>query len=197
MFAFSSLFAASQVAAGFDASIEHDAKSGRVNFAFAMLAADTLPTVKKDGNPIGKADFLKLAKAYRDNKGAGYVRGYLKARQWGAALDAIAGALGDAAALTPEQWAELVPAPAKAPKAAAPAAPAPEAEEASEEAPKAAPVAAPAADLPGAVNLVIAGLKAQHVTPQQARALLGALQAAGYAPAPVAAPAPAFAEAVH
>lgn len=181
-FAFSALFAAAQVAAGFDASIENDAKNGRVNFAFAILAADTLPTVKKDGNPIGKADFLKLAKAYRAAKGAGYVRGYLKVRQWGAALDAIAGAMGDAAALTPEAWAELIPAPVKAAKPAAPEA-ATEATEATEEAAtptEAAAPATPAPDVAGALNLVLAALKTGDLAPQQARALCAALAVAGY-----------------
>lgn len=184
MFAFSSLFAAAQVIAGFDASIAHDAEAGRVNFAFASLASSVLPLVKADGNPIGKAQLLKLAATYRSNKGAGYAKGYKQVRQWGAALDAIAAAMGDAGALTVDQWADLVPAPKKAaskPKPAAVVAGAGSGATDVESAGSAdaiTPASTP--DVNGAVNLILAALKAGMMDSAQARTLAAALAVAGY-----------------
>lgn len=183
MFKFSALFSAANVAAGFDANIEQDAKHGRVNFAFATLAADTLPLVKADGNPLGKSDFLKLARAYRKEGGKGYVNGYLKRRTWGEALDVIARAMGDADALDSEGWAKLVPAPVKAEKVEESGTPKAKAIKAPKGEPASEPVSEPVSEGPNvgdALNIVHAALKTGILTGEQCRALASALVAAGY-----------------
>lgn len=172
-FAFSALFSAVGVAAAFDDAIIADAAAGRVNRAFAMLAATEygLPLVKADGNPVNKPAFLKLADAFRaaDGKGHG-VNGRNRRIEWGTALDAIALHLRAGATPTPEQvqaytdagqyrdgaaWAAAIPAPApkkaegkpaKAPAVGKDAEPAPDMVNPAPVAAAApAPVAAPAA----------------------------------------------------
>lgn len=170
-FAFSALFSAVGVAAAFDDAIIADAAAGRVNRAFAMLAATEygLPLVKADGNPVNKPAFLKLADAFRaaDGKGHG-VNGRNRRIEWGTALDAIALHLRAGATPTPEQvqaytdagqyrdgaaWAAAIPAPTpkkaegKPVKAAAVGKDAEPAPDMVAAAPVAAPVAAPAPDM--------------------------------------------------
>lgn len=101
MFAFSRLFIASQVAAGFDACIQRDAANGRVNHALAHLSAQTwgLPLLTPKAQPVNKAIALKLADSYRRDWSAYGIRGYRKQAQAGALLDALSAGLrlGDAA----------------------------------------------------------------------------------------------------
>lgn len=92
-FMFSSLFPVAGVAAALDALIWRDAQQGRVNREFALLAQHEgvkFDLLKKDGHPINKPSFLKLAAAYRESKGRGFVSGRNKQAAWGAALDCIA-----------------------------------------------------------------------------------------------------------
>ena len=95
-FAYSSLFAAANVAAAFDEGIATHAMSGRVHREFANLMAMTygLPlirTVKQGVEPVSKADALKLADDYRADSGhtAYKIKGWRKQAAVGAALDAL------------------------------------------------------------------------------------------------------------
>lgn len=137
-FSIASLFSTVGIAAAFDDAIAADAAHGRVNAQFARLAVAEyhLPMLKSDDNPINKAAFLKLADAYRANKGKGHgIKGHKLMAAWGAAFDTVAlglragadptaeqvGALVDAGQyLSPEAWAALTAPAVKPKKVAAP-----------------------------------------------------------------------------
>lgn len=212
MFAFSSLFSAVAVAAAFDTAVQTQAANGRVPAMFATAAATEygLPLVDKQGNPIGKPAFLKLAQAFRVNKGKGCgIKGHKKAAMMGAALDAIALALQLGAAPNDEAsdeeraayaarvatltaaggylgdlaaWEAATAPAAKVAKAKPQQTQAAAEEESEAAAPAAAPAetAAPAPDVSAAFNLTLAAIKTQALTAAQCRELAAALLAAGF-----------------
>lgn len=169
MFKFSALFSAVALAASFDDAIAADARNGRVNRAFALLAMSTygFPLMKADDKPVGKPAFLKIASDYRALCRAGKpcgVKGHILKAQIGEAFDSIA-ILLDARADVVADWAALVAPKAKAPAApkAAPAAPA-----------EASPTLTPVAEASGASETPAAPVAAPVVAPVVGSASLSA-----------------------
>jgi hypothetical protein len=105
------LFTSIAISAAFDDAVQRAAVGGRVERMFATLASTELglPTLKDDGNPVGKPAFLTLASEYREQVRHGKRAGFAKRAQRvdiGVALDAIAIALDPSANVigTVEAW---------------------------------------------------------------------------------------------
>lgn len=149
---FARLFTLTALAASFDDAVAQDAANGRVNRAFATLAATELglfDLLKADGQPVGKAAFLSFAADYRAMVRAGK-QATIRARQprvWiGVALDAITLGLDPSANVVggEDAWMTLTEPKARTAKAKAPVL----ADDASDDEGEAAPApdAAPVAD---------------------------------------------------